>query len=244
MGFIINPRGVGGSGKTELARRILAAYSWTEGGQAEPLRQKGREKPIGYRLRHPEGGRPLVVLGQYERTSGGCDTIPAAHGGLDEIFRLADHWAAAGHDVLLEGSAWSAEHRRSALLAKRHRLHVLHLSTPPEEAARNLAARRRARRSSWPLIMRTVEAQHDSIEAACNKLRGVAAVEQHAFGGALGRARELLGLKAGSEEKVAHPSPHPIPIRRPLLVGASMAAFRPLTTSNSQLGHHPQECAA
>ncbi|MFC7738891.1 AAA family ATPase [Roseomonas sp. GCM10028921] len=244
MGFIINPRGVGGSGKTELARRILAAYGWREGGQAELLRQEGREQPIGYRLHHPEGGRPLVVLGQYERTSGGCDTIPAAHGGPDEIFRLADRWAAAGHDVLLEGSAWSAEHRRSALLAKHHRLYVLHLSTPPERAARNLAARRRTRRSSWPLILRTVQAQHDTIEAACDKLRGVATVEQHDFEGALGRARELLGLKAGSEEKVANPSPHPIPIRRPLLARASIASFRPPTTSDSQLGQHCQESAA
>jgi predicted kinase len=124
---------------------------------------------------------------------------------LDEILRLADHWAAAGHDVLLEGSAWSAEHRRSALLAKRHQLHVLHLTTPPEEAARNLVARRRARRSSWPLIMRTVLAQHESIQSACDKLRGAAAVEEHDFEGALDRARDLLGLAPEGGEEAATP---------------------------------------
>lgn len=210
LGRIINPRGTGGSGKTELARRILAAYGWTEGGQIESLRRLGRKRAIGYRLRHPRGGRPLVVLGHYERTSGGCDTIPAAHGGLDEIFRLADHWAATGHDALLEGSAWSAEHHRSAQLAMRHQLHVLHLSTPLEVAARNLTARRRARRSSWPLIMRTVLAQHEDIKAACDKLRDVAAVEEHDFEGALGRARALLGLHdrpraaGGSEDRHSH----------------------------------------
>jgi len=58
------------------------------------------------------------VLGHYERTSGGLDTISAADGGLDEIFRLADIWATAGHDVLLEGAAWSTEYRRSAILAR------------------------------------------------------------------------------------------------------------------------------
>ncbi|MBP0446372.1 hypothetical protein J8J14_16480 [Roseomonas sp. SSH11] len=194
MGLIINPRGTGGSGKTELARRILAAYGWGNPGQVQPIHRPGRDQPIAYRLRHPCGGRPLLVLGHYERRSGGCDTIPASHGGAEAIFRLADGGAAAGHDVLLEGSAWSAEHIRSTLLAQRHRLHVLALATPPEQAARNLAARRRARRDSWPLITRAVLAQRDTIEAACARLRGLAAVEAHGFDAALARAKELLGL--------------------------------------------------
>jgi hypothetical protein len=195
LGFIINPRGTGGSGKTELARRILSAYGWPGAGQVQPIHRAGRERPVAYRLRHPGGGRPLLVLGHYERSSGRCDTIPAAHGGPEEIFRLADSGAAGGHDVLLEGSAWSVEHIRSARLARRHRLHVLALATPPERAARNLAARRRARRATWPLIARAVLAQREAIEAACARLRGLAAVEAHDFEAALARARHLLGLR-------------------------------------------------
>ncbi len=76
--MIINPRGSGGSGKTELVRRTLADYGWDGSVEVVPLRREGRERPIGYRLRHPQGGRPLVVLGHYARTSGGCDTLPAA----------------------------------------------------------------------------------------------------------------------------------------------------------------------
>lgn len=243
LGFIINPRGTGGSGKTELARRVLAAYGWTEGGQVEPLLRAGREKPIGYKLRHPRAGRPLVVLGHYERTSGGCDTIPAADGGLDEIFRLADYWASAGHDVLLEGSAWSAEHHRSALLARRHRLHVLHLSTGAEEAARNLAGRRRVRRSSWPLILRTVQAQRGSIEAACDKLRGAAFVEEHDFDGALSRARTLLGLKKEGKE-VARPHPVPVPLQHLMPARDCVAPFPAPAALNSELGQHGQERVA
>jgi hypothetical protein len=51
LGQIINPRGTGGSGKTELARRILGEY-----GAAEPMFQAGRDRPIARRLHHPHGG--------------------------------------------------------------------------------------------------------------------------------------------------------------------------------------------
>jgi hypothetical protein len=37
MGSIINPRGASGSGKTELARRILADYGWTADGEPHAL---------------------------------------------------------------------------------------------------------------------------------------------------------------------------------------------------------------
>ena len=57
---------------------------------------------MGYRLRHRLGGRPLAVVGHYEVTGGGCDTIRAADGGLGEIMRRAADYAASGHDVLLE----------------------------------------------------------------------------------------------------------------------------------------------
>jgi hypothetical protein len=136
------------------------------------------------------------VLGHYERTSGGCDTFSARDGGLDEAFRLADACASAGHDVLFEGSTLSAEHERSASLARRHALYVLHLATPPEEAARNLVARRRARKNSWPRLTRAVEAQRETVADACSRLRHVATVEDLGFEDALRRAREVLGAEA------------------------------------------------
>ena len=65
MGVIVNPRGTSGSGKTELVRRLLADYGRDGDDRAEPVRREGRERPIAYRLRHPRGGRPLVLLGHY-----------------------------------------------------------------------------------------------------------------------------------------------------------------------------------
>ena len=86
MGVIVNPRGTSGSGKTELVRRIAAEYGWYD-GVANPVRREGRERPIAYCLPHPLGFRPLLLLGNYEVASGGCDTIRLAEGGLDEAFR-------------------------------------------------------------------------------------------------------------------------------------------------------------
>ena len=200
MSVIVNPRGTSGSGKTELVRRILALYE-RDGGR-ERLYRERRARPICYRLRHPLGGRPLVVLGHYEVTSGGCDTI----GGLNEVFRLAGEHASNGHDVLFEGLMVSGEHQRSARLARTHGLHVLRLSTPLEQCVRNLIARRRARRAVRPLISKITAAHHESIEDACGRLEHCASLEVVDFDRALARALELLGWAARDGGAGARPA--------------------------------------
>jgi hypothetical protein len=194
MGVIINPRGTSGAGKTEFARRVMRDYGWPGGDRTEPVYRRDRARPIAYRLRHPSGGRPLAVLGHYEATSGGCDTIRLRDGGLDEVFRLADDYASAGHDVLLEGLVLSAEYHRSSMLARKHELHVLWLRTLPDRCVSNLIARRRARRAMWPLIARAIAAEQRTLEHACENLRPYASVEAVDFDDAILRAQSLLGL--------------------------------------------------
>lgn len=159
----------------------------------EPVYRADRARPICYRFRHPLGGRPLVVLGHYEVTSGGCDTI----GSLDEVFQRAADAAAGGHDVLFEGLQVSAESDRSAALAAAHGLHVLHLDTPLDRCVRNLVARRRARRDARPLITRIAAVRHAEIEEACARLRQChgARVDVLGFDEALRQARALLGVE-------------------------------------------------
>jgi hypothetical protein len=192
MGVIVNPRGTSGSGKTELVRRILADYGWGQSGQAEPIGRLGRRRPIAYRLRHPLGGRPLAVLGHYEATCGGCDTIRLEDGGMNEAFRLAAAFAADGHDVLLEGLVLSGEHERSAALAAAHPLHVLRLSTPLDRCIRNVIARRRAARRGWASIAKLATRQQAGIDEACRRLERCAIVETLGFDETLIRARALL----------------------------------------------------
>lgn len=190
MGAILNPRGTNGAGKTELVRQVMAMYGWERIDHVEPVYCKGRERPICYRLRHPLGGRPLVVLGHYEVTCGGCDTI----GDLDKVFRLTSGYASSGHDVLLEGWAVSREYQRSAALAAKHRLHVLRLSTPLDQCIRNVIARRHARRDVRPLITKNAAMHDRSIDEACGKLQRYAKVEVLSFEDALLRAQDLLGV--------------------------------------------------
>jgi hypothetical protein len=201
MGVIINPRGTSGSGKTELVRRILAEYGWQwrSDGESrstfEPIFRARRSRPFGYRLSHPRGGRPLVVFGHYEATSGGCDTIRASDGGIPEIIARAGEYAAGGHDVIIEGLRLSSEVEHSAELAQRHRLHVLRLSTPVDRCVSNLVSRRRAGRDAMPSIRRTTADEDLRVGEACKRLTGDAAVEILAFDEALSRAQFLLGLR-------------------------------------------------
>jgi len=207
MGVIINPRGTSGSGKTELARRILSAYGWRAGITGNELRRAGRGRPIGYRLQHPRTGKQLVVIGAYEETRGGCDTIPLADGGLEEAFRLAAAWAAAGCDVVLEGAAVSLEHELCAALAVSHPLHVIMLETPPRIAARRLIRRRHVPVSLWDDVTCYLQVQHAEVEAACKRLTPVAAsVERLNPDSALGAALRHLGAMSPGRTNRDHRS--------------------------------------
>lgn len=200
MGLIINPRGIGGSGKTELVRRILTLYGWRRGlgsayrGSIQPVFRTGRSRPFGYRLEHPFGARPLVVLGHYEATSGGCDTIRLADGGLAEIVRCAGIYASSGHDVVIEGLRLSSDIEHSLALTDSHDFRILHLRTPLQRCVSNLARRRRAGRGALAPLARAAEAQQRSVEEACEWFRGRANVEALTFDDALTRAERLLGL--------------------------------------------------
>lgn len=199
MGLIINPRGAGGSGKTELVRRILAEYGWMRDSAGtsrgmDAIYRKGRSKPFACRLQHPCGKCPLVVIGHYETTSGGCDTIRVADGGLHEIMRTAGELAINGHDVVIEGLQLSSEVEQSASLAVSHHLHILLLSTSVECCVQNLITRRRVGRSSLSQIRRNTAEEHKRIEEACERLRPLATVEVLDFDQAFARMKELLYL--------------------------------------------------
>jgi hypothetical protein len=205
MGLIINPRGSSGSGKTELVRQILGAYGWTRNSPGappgiRPIYREGRSKPFAYRLQHPRGECPLFVVGHYEATSGGCDTIRAKDGGMPEIVRRARDFADRGHDVVIEGLRLSSEVEHSASLAASHRLHILFLSTPIEQCVRNLASRRRVGRSSFPSIMKRTSEEHGRVMEACERLRRHSTVEVFDFDQALARMRELLNLADSGRE--------------------------------------------
>lgn len=195
MGIILNVRGTSGSGKTEFARRILVSHSQL-GYEPEPVVRIGRTKPIAYVLRAKGAAAlpPLLVIGHYERGSGGCDTILKADGGMDRVFTLASYYAGEKFNVFLEGNELSRECSRSLELAWRHRFHVLRLATPIEECLRRLSLRRGVPRQHRASIGLKLHEEACAIRQACNLLRVAACVEVVEFDLALLRAWELLGL--------------------------------------------------
>ncbi len=195
MGIILNLRGTAGSGKTELARRIMARYEWPGGGEA--ILRPGRRTPIAWRLRHPAGLRPLVVLGHYGATVGGCDTIGKPDGGLAGALALAERFAAAGHDVVLEGLGLSAEVALTARMAERHPIHVLWLNTAPEECVRRLLRRWRRGRAARGEVQAKIAREHAATASACAALEGRIAVRRLAFQPALSEALRLFGVAGG-----------------------------------------------
>jgi len=137
------------------------------------------------------------VLGHYEVTSGGCDTIRVKDGGLAEAARIADEFAASGHDVLLEGLRLSSDVGLSRKLAAAHAMHVLLLATPIDECVRNLIGRRRAARASFHSIKTAVLDEHSRVQQTCERLSPCARVDLLDFEQAFTRAKELLGLPDG-----------------------------------------------
>ena len=170
------------------------------------MMREGRAQPMGWRLVHPWDGRILAVIGDYQATRGGTDTIPMTDGGLDEAFRLAHALARDGHDVLLEGFQLSGEHRRTVALAQAQRargraMHVLCLDVPLNECVQNVVTRRRAGHAARPAIERTARAGRDALALACGLLsRSGAMVEWLDAATALRRTLSLLGHSSAAEE--------------------------------------------
>jgi predicted kinase len=197
---ILNPRGPGGSGKSELVRRIMRELDHDSAVIPRPraLYRTGRDRPAAYRLPHPNLPQHVFVLGHYERTAGGCDTFRKTDGGIDELFRLAHHIASRGHFVVMESLVLSSERPRTRELARRHDLHILQLATKSEECSRNLIRRRRLSRSAMSNVLRRTEEERLSINAACKTLAASSSVHHVEFDQGLSLARRLLQLPSAS----------------------------------------------
>jgi chloramphenicol 3-O-phosphotransferase len=166
---IINISGTSGSGKTTLARAIMNHYT----AEPEPILIEGRRRPIGYRMHHkfsPPPG-PLFVVGSYESTCGGCDTI--AENQFDTVYRLVREHHDDGCDVLFEGLLITAEVNRAVQLrADGYPLVVLSLTTPVELCIESVNVRRRARKADAPPVKEAnTRAKHRQNQRRNERLR-------------------------------------------------------------------------
>jgi ABC-type oligopeptide transport system ATPase subunit len=130
---IVNIRGTSGSGKSTIARAIMALYT-----TRAAVRIKERKQPMMY-LCSGAGLPTLAVIGHYETDCGGTDTI----NGMDEIYNWVRQANQRGYNVLFEGLLSSAEKNRAIQLHQDGLdLHVLHIDIPLEECVASVDLRR------------------------------------------------------------------------------------------------------
>jgi energy-coupling factor transporter ATP-binding protein EcfA2 len=124
--MIINIRGTSGSGKSTIVRHVMALYN-TKARIMKP----DRRQPFAYALSSPkvEGAAKMVaILGHYETSCGGCDTISKQ----SDIFEAVRYFDDQGMAVIFEGLLLSGEVTNTASLHKEGReLYVFGLDQVP-----------------------------------------------------------------------------------------------------------------
>ena len=142
--MIINIRGTSGSGKSTLVRTVMSWY-----GHKVPIYIKGRKQPIYYKLwlvpdSAGSSAPDLVVLGHYEATCGGCDTISST----DLMFDLVMEAQMLATHVIFEGLLISADVNRVAELHQTYGaegLEVMAIDLPLADCLASVNGRRWAK---------------------------------------------------------------------------------------------------
>lgn len=178
--MIINIRGTSGSGKSTLVRE---AMSWFKCKEA--VRVPGRKQPLYYKLWHSANDcilrRPpdLVVIGHYEASCGGCDTIP----NLDMAFNLVFEAAGFAQHVIFEGLLLSSDVNRCVELHQTFGadgFEVLAIDLPLEQCLASVNARRRAKDPTKEDVNpANTEAKFKGVRMSLDRLRAAGVSVQH-----------------------------------------------------------------
>lgn len=190
-------KGTSGSGKTHLARRIMALYP--ENGTIEGPSMKSAKGTMayGHHLRRPpDTGPGLFALGRYDGPAcGGCDSF-SWKGAADWITSQIFEYHGRGEDVLLEGlmvTTWGSD--RVIGLSRALDLRVIQLTTSLEECLASVQARRVERGNDRPLNPENTVAKWRGAQSGSKVIEGAGvkviwADREAAFD----RARGILNL--------------------------------------------------
>lgn len=174
MFVVVKLGGCNGSGKTSVARALLKLLN--EGHGADPGTWRGAKKsPNVYTGKH--NGREVYVLGSYETTCGGMDTIS------DKLERLAlVQWAckviARGGIVFFEGLITGKTYGALGQLSEQHvtsgkgRWLYTFMDTPFDVCSDRVMARRAEAGNAAPFDPeRTMRPTYDSCWSLMRKIR-------------------------------------------------------------------------
>lgn len=157
---VVNLRGTSGSGKTTIVRNILSHGNWVKWKDPEGKKIWGY---INQQL-------CWAIVGSYENTCGGCDTIRTQDETEARIEQLLD-W---GFSVLFEGLLISTLSSRwikfSQHISDKSNMLFYYLDTPIEECLNRIQARRQAAGNNRPFNPKNTTDRVRAIETTYQKL--------------------------------------------------------------------------
>lgn len=180
--MIISVRGTSGSGKTHLARALMALY---------PSRQT---LEVGGKLGGYLLGDRLRVFGPYDERVQASGADAMRRFSREQKFEIIGQWANQG-DVFYEGLMEGNEVTRTVAQARDHTTHVIFLDHALEDCLNSINARRALRGVLEPVNPKKTEEKFEELKRVRVRLRQ-AGVTTHLVdrAGALNLVRGLLGV--------------------------------------------------
>ena len=152
-------RGTSGSGKTWIAEQVIARCGGMEFADAARLGDPSEDPSTWKTGAYIWSDPPVTVMGRYDATCGGCDTL-SWKGAADIVEAFVLDQVQKGQNVLLEGlmvSSYGVER-----LKRIPDLTVVYLTTPLEVCLDSVKARRAVRNAAR-------EAKHTALVEARRK---------------------------------------------------------------------------
>ena len=154
----IQLRGTSGSGKSYCVHYLL--------NNLPGVRLIKNGKVQGYRLKHPNGGQDIYVVGSYENICGGLDGIKTQDGACARIVKYASRG-----NVIFEGLLASNVYQRWIdLSTKINGLIWAFMDTPLDVCLARIEARRKARNAIEPLNPANTISKHKAILTCAKKV--------------------------------------------------------------------------
>lgn len=145
--MILNIRGTSGSGKSTVVKKLMQELDESNELTKFPIYRLGRKKPVAYHYRIAETRKPFVaIIGHYEGTCGGCDSINT----YDECFGRIQKYSDLGYHVIYEGLRQSGDVKQISNISPKENTRILYLNTDIETCINSVIDRRKRKGNEKP----------------------------------------------------------------------------------------------